>query len=208
MNRTPANTVLPLRSLPRASAAALTAGAVFGVLSPLLEPADAPALHALHLVLNAGWSWSALAFCVGLRCPSMLRAAVLAPASLIAAVIAYYTTKLGQSDFRAVNILSSTAAWCIAAAFFGPILGVAGNLARHQGMRGLPFQVLIPLAAVVETSTRLRVEASLQGALVGATWNVTRVVAVAVVVVLVGRTVTARRQRPRTSVAAGRRIGP
>ncbi|MER6526570.1 hypothetical protein [Streptomyces sp. NPDC001508] len=153
----------------------------------------------------------------------MLRAAVLAPASLIAAVIAYYTTELGQGDFLLpVNLenltqgnrvqwsgfLTATAAWCIAAVFFGPVLGVAGNLARHQGMRGLPFQVLIPLAAVVETSTRLQTELPVRGALVGATWNVTRLAAVAVVVVLVGRAVTARRQRSCTSVAAGQRIGP
>ncbi|MGI5438856.1 DUF6518 family protein [Streptomyces shenzhenensis] len=219
----PTNAAFPLRSLALAGVTALTAGAVFGVLAPLLEPVGIPVVHAIHLVLAAGWSWSALAFCVGLAQESRLRAAVLASVSLMAAVFAYYVTKLEKGKFQLLvdmkdpaqgtqvhwaGFLSATVIWCIAAAVLGPILGLAGNLAWDRGVGGLPFRVLIPVLAVVETSVRLRFEASSQGALAGTAWSVTRLVAVAVIAVLVAHVVIGRRRRSRPAVGAGRRSWP
>lgn len=202
--------MFPSRSFIVAPVAALLAGAVFGVLAPLLETSGSPALHAAHLVLAAGWSWAALAFGIGLACKSRIKSSILAPVALTAGVIAYYAIKVGRGEFtEAVNLddpsqgtqvawasfMSKTAFWGIAAVVLGLALGLAGNLARKQGFRGLPFQVLIPLVAIVETTMRLRVEASEQGGVASATWGVTLFVAVAGVVVLVARVMITRSRR-------------
>ncbi|WP_432042459.1 DUF6518 family protein [Streptomyces cadmiisoli] len=193
-----------LRSFIRAAGIALTAGAALGFLAPTFETTGGSAGHVAHLVLSAGWSWCALAFCVGLARQSKIESALLAPASLMVAVIAYYATKLERSTFLATNLsdpaqgvqvdaadyVSKIVGWCVAAAFLGCILGLAGNLARLRGLRGLPLRLLIPVSAAVEMTERLRVEASSQEAVVGATWSAVRLVAVAALVVLVGRAVT------------------
>ncbi|WP_406725660.1 DUF6518 family protein [Streptomyces sp. GD-15H] len=191
--------------------AAPAVGAGVGVLGPLLINATHPVGHAVHLVLSAGWSWAALAFCVGLARKSRAESVVLAAASLVTAVVAYYLTKLGQGAYLTLDLgdpagatphvswsdfASKTLSWCVVACVTGPVLGLAGNLARNPGLRGLPFRMLVPLLAVVEMSERLRVESPLQGPVVGATWTVVRLVAVAVLVALAGRAVRAWRLRP------------
>jgi hypothetical protein len=199
--------VFTSRSFILATVAALAAGTAFGVLAPVLEATGFSSIHVAHLVLAAGWSWAALAFCVGLARKSRVESGILAPASLVAAVVAYYVTKLERGEFlEAVNLgdpsqgtqvhwdgfVSKIVAWCIATVVLGLILGLAGNLAQSQGLRGLPFQVLIPLIAIVETSMRLRAEASLQGELASTTWSVTRLAAVAVIIALIGRAMIIR----------------
>ncbi|MBV7698376.1 DUF6518 family protein [Streptomyces sp. TRM70350] len=206
------------RSFILALVAALTAGTAIGVLAPLLQTPDVLAAHVAHLVLAAGWSWGALAFCVGLARKSRIESAVLAPASLIAGVIVYYVTKLEQGQFLAADLddpskathvywagfLSKTIFWCAAACVLGLILGLAGNLARNRGLRGLPFRVLIPLVVIVETSQRLRFEAPLQGAVASTTWSVARLVAVAVLIVLIADTVINLRLRRSAGQPEGR----
>lgn len=199
------------RSSILATVATLAAGAALGFIAPTLEASGASGFRIAHLVLAAGWSWAALAFCVGLSHKSRFKSASLAPASLISGVVAYYVTKLEQGKFlEAVNLgdpsqgtqvywagfASKTVGWCVAAAFLGFFLGLAGNLARKQGFRSLPFQVLIPLVAIVETTMRLRAEASLQGELASTVWSITRLGAVAVIVALVGRVMIIGFNRP------------
>lgn len=199
------------RSFVQATVAALAVGTALGVLGPALETTGIAAVHVAHLVLSAGWSWAALAFCMGLTRKSRSESAILAPVSLIAAVIAYYVVKLDRGEYlEAVNLadpsqgaqvhwvsfLSKTVFWCLAAVVLGLILGLAGNLARHGSLRGLPFRVLIPLIAILEMSMRLRAEASLQGELAGTTWIVTRLVAVAAVVALVAHAAITYWHRP------------
>ncbi|WP_157868463.1 DUF6518 family protein [Streptomyces caatingaensis] len=200
----------PLRSFVLAPAIALIAGVALGIFAPLLGTVDAPVIHVLHLVLAAGWSWAALAFCVGLACKSRIKSAVLAPAALAAGVIAYYVTKLAQGEFREwVNLddpsqgthiywagfLSKMLFWCAAAIVLGLLLGVAGHLGRNPELRGVLFRASIPLVAIIETSMRLNVESSSQGAVAAATWNVTRLVAVAVLIFLVWHGVRSRSKR-------------
>ncbi|WP_019075195.1 DUF6518 family protein [Streptomyces hokutonensis] len=209
------------RSSILAPVVALIAGVALGVIAPLLETTDSSVGHVAHLVLSAGWSWAALAFCVGLAGKSRVKSAVLAPISLVVAVVAYYVTKLERGEFmepvdladpsRGTHVYwagfaSKTIFWCVAAVFLGIILGLAGHLARNHGYRGLAFQVLIPLTAVVEMSMRLRSEAQLQGKLTGATWTVTLVLAVAAIVALVARAIVmSGGRRPRvTDGATGR----
>jgi hypothetical protein len=184
--------------------AALTAGATLGILSALLDTVGGSVVHAAYLVLAAGWAWAALAFCVGLARNRRLESVTLASASLLTAVITYYLTKLGQGEFLTADVndpsgrtqvfwygfWSKTVLWCIVACVIGPLLGLAGNLARNHGLRGLPFRALVPLVAIVDTSQRLEFDASPQGPVAATTWSVIRLVAVAVVVVLVGHTMT------------------
>ncbi|MFJ4980455.1 DUF6518 family protein [Streptomyces coeruleorubidus] len=189
--------------------AALTAGAALGIFVPLLETADAPAGNVANLVLAAGWAWAALAFCMGLSRNSRLESITSASASLISAVIAYYATKLAQGEFLTADLnapsqgtqvhwysfLSKAVFWCVAASILGPILGLAGNLARNRGILGYTCRMLVPLVAIAETSERLRVEASLQGAVAGTTWTAILLIAVAVFGVLVGNMVINRQPR-------------
>ncbi|MFE9924724.1 DUF6518 family protein [Streptomyces sp. NPDC005774] len=199
------------RSRILASSAALTIGVVLGVLGPLLINATDPVGHPVHLVLSAGWSWAALAFCVGLARESRAESVVLAPASLVTAVIAYYLTKLGQGQYLTLDrgdppwatpyvswgdFASKTLLWCVVACVTGPVLGLAGNLARDRGLRGLPFRMLVPVVAVVEMSERLDVESPLQKPIVDTTWSGVRLVAVVVLVLLAGRAVMTWRLRP------------
>lgn len=191
-------------------AAALWAGVVLGIGAPLLGAIKVPVINSLHLVLAAGWSWAALAFCVGFTFRSRIRSAVVAGSALTVAVITYYVTKLAQGEYREwVNLddpsqgthiywagfLSKTLFWGAAAVIFGLLLGLAGNLGRNAGLLGLAFRVLIPLIAIMETSMRLSVEASSQGVVASTTWNVTRLVAVAVIVVLAVQEVRTRSDR-------------
>ncbi len=178
---------------------ALAAGVVVGIAGPLLGMSGDPVSHVASIVLSAGWAWAALAFCVGLTQRGKVQAAVLAPASLLVAVNAYYLTWMGQGRFQAADLsdrsgrmaffdwggfLSMTGFWSVCALVLGPLLGLAGNLARNRGFRGLPFQVLIPLIAIVDTSQRLRFEAPLTGPAATTTWTVIRLVAVAGILAL------------------------
>ncbi|WP_369171065.1 hypothetical protein AB5J49_25835 [Streptomyces sp. R28] len=125
-------------------------------------------------------------------------------------MVAYYVTKLVQGEYREwVNLddpsqgthiywdgfLSKTLFWGAAAVVLGLLLGLAGNLGRNTGLRGLAFRTLIPLIALAETSMRLNTEASSQGAVASTTWNVTRLVAVVIIVVLAGQAVWAKSNR-------------
>ncbi|WP_374223115.1 hypothetical protein [Streptomyces sp. FH025] len=203
--------MLSSRSRAVATVAALAAGAVLGILGPLLSAAGGSAGQAAGLVLSAGWAWAALAFGVGSARKSRVESVVLAFASLVVAVIAYYLTKLCQGEFRKVDLSDPTGGttqidwfgfsskalvWCIFALLLGSLLGLVGNLARNHGLRGLPFRAVVPLVAIVDTSQRLDVDAPLQGAVATATWTVIRVLAAAAILALIGHTVLTRRSRP------------
>ncbi|MFD7438185.1 DUF6518 family protein [Streptomyces sp. NPDC059861] len=194
--------MFPSRSFLIALVVAVAAGAALGFLAPSLEVLDSPAAHVAHLVLAAGWSWGALAFCAGLARQSRIESAALGAISLIVGVIVYYLTKLARSQFLTADIIevdwsgSKTFFWCLAASFLGVIVGLAGNLARDGGFRGLPFRLMIPLLVIVETTQRLRFEAPLQGPVVGMTWSLERLAAVAAVIVLIaGAAINSRRRR-------------
>ncbi len=184
--------------LPLTSAAA--AGVVVGASGPLLLGKGGPVGEVAHLTLSAGWSWAALSFFAGMAGKSKAQSAALGVIPLIFAVVAYYLTKASQGDFLQADLsdhtgrtmhtawgdfLSMTAVWCFFACILGPALGIAGHLSRNGPYR-LPFRLLVPLVAIVETSMRLGNEAPLQGGFVAATWSVTRVLMVVAVIALVG----------------------
>ncbi|MEV4440330.1 DUF6518 family protein [Streptomyces sp. NPDC049577] len=192
--------MLSSRSRVLAPVAALVFGAIVGMLGPLLLSVDGPVAHVGNLVLAAGWAWAAMAFFVGLGRKSRIESAILAPASLVAGVIAYYVVEAVQGKFRMSDLrfpggvtkfdwngfISMMGVWSLAACVFGPLLGLAGNLARNRGLRGLPYRLVIPLVAIVDTSIRLHSDAPLEGATSTATWSVIRLLAVAAIIVLVG----------------------
>ncbi|MFJ8200022.1 DUF6518 family protein [Streptomyces sp. NPDC096152] len=173
------------------SAAALAVGAALGSLTRLLEANASTGVRAAYLVLNEAWPWSALAFCAGLACASRIASAALAAVSLAAAVAAYYAV---DAHAAWAGFLPATLAWGAVALVVGPFLGLAGNLARKPGLGGLPFRLMIPLLAVVETSARLRAEVSLQGSVGETAWTITRLAAVAVCLALAAHTVLINRR--------------
>ncbi|MEU1203097.1 DUF6518 family protein [Streptomyces sp. NPDC005813] len=179
------------RSFILAPVAALAAGAALGVLTRLLETNTSTAARSAYLVLNEAWPWSALAFCAGLACASRVASAAVAAASLAAAVTAYYAV---HEQTTWAGALSATLAWGAVALAVGPILGLAGNLARKRGLRGLPFRLMIPLLAVVETSARLRAEVSVQGPVGETAWTITRLAAVAACLTLAAHTMLINRR--------------
>ncbi|WP_405982613.1 DUF6518 family protein [Streptomyces sp. NBC_00158] len=196
-----------------ACAVAVLCGVALGILPPLLATGGGTAGHAVHVVLSGGWTWAAFAFAVGAARGSRAESVVLATVSLFAGVVAYYLTKSVHNELRAVDLggadprllqesVNSTGVlmWGLAAALLGPLLGLAGSLARENGPRGLPFRLLVPAMAFAETSMRLRVEASSQEPVVALTWSAVRWAAVAAAVVLAGLAATAgRRSRRRLS---------
>lgn len=196
---------------------AVIAGVVVGVCAPLLTSTGGHAGQVAHVALSAGWSWAALAFCVGMPGGSKAASAARGAIALIAGVLAYYTTKAVRGDFLAADLgdptgrttyfswgdfLSKALLWCFFACLLGPLLGAAGNLARN-GPHRLPCRLLVPVVAVVENTMELGDRAPLQDPLNATTWAVIRVVAVAVILALVGHVAfDHRRRRPPEQVRA------
>ncbi|MFJ2812339.1 DUF6518 family protein [Streptomyces sp. NPDC087294] len=184
-----------LRSLILPPMATLAVGISLGALGPLLGTADDPVIHAMHVVLSAGWSWAALGFGVGITRNSLAQSAVLAAFSLLAGVVTYYAVKSHQGEVDETSFISKVIFWGLFAVILGSILGVTGKLAKSEGLLSLPFRLIIPLIALFESSMRLRSEATTQGQVVSTTWEVTRGVAVAAVIALIAQAITSWRSR-------------
>ncbi|MEV7035685.1 DUF6518 family protein [Streptomyces sp. NPDC093272] len=190
--------------------AAPVVGILIGALGPLLITVNNPVGHAVHLAVSGGWSWAALAFAFGIAGKSKFESAILATVALVVAVIFYYLTKVSQGEFTTLDpnassvatpyvswgdFLGKTFFWCVAACLLGPVLGLAGHLAKSPGMRSLPFRLIIPLIAIAEMWERLRTEASLQGAVAYITWGAILGSAVVATIALIGRAVYASRAK-------------
>ncbi|MFD7665592.1 hypothetical protein [Streptomyces sp. NPDC059788] len=178
-------------------AASLGAGLLLGLAGPVAGKWNNPACVALGVVFTGGWSWVCYAFLVGYFRRSKIESALLSSLGLAFGVVAYYLFKdlspavpVGlESGTSGENLSTRILVWGIAAFALGAPVGLLGNLARVPGIGGLPFRLIIPLVAIFETSMRLTTEGDGQGAVVGVTWNVTRFVAGAVALVLVGHTI-------------------
>lgn len=194
---------------------AVIAGAVVGAGGPLLDATGGDFAYALAAILSAGWCYTALAFCVGIADTTKLRAAVGGAVSLTVAVLAYYSTKATQGDFVAADLTdtagqttyfswgefaSMTSLWGVVALVLGPLLGLAGWMAR-RGRVCLPFQLLIPVIALAEMTMRLHVEASSSSSSVVTAWEVVRAAAVVLIGVLLAYAAwTKWRSQPRAQV--------
>ncbi len=186
----------------------LTGGLLVGISGPVLEKAGGPVGHAASVILVAGWTYALLGFSSGLLAKTKVQAVTLSIVSLWVTVSAYYLTKATQGDFTQASyeeptgptvfawsdFLSMLAVWFFFALLLGSLCGIAGYFARTGPYR-LPFRILVPAVALVETSMRLSAEADIQEALVGATWSVTRILAVAAILLLVGVSALEARKR-------------
>ncbi|MEU9081849.1 hypothetical protein [Streptomyces sp. NPDC048357] len=168
-----------------------------GALGALAVTFDGPVFHAVNLVFSAGWSWACLAFLIGYTRPSKTESAWLASSALGIGVAVYYLLKylspvapigMTSDGMSSEGISSGILVWGLCALLFGAPMGLFGNLARIPGIGGLPFRLLVPLIAYVETSARLKVEADAAGAFAEVTWSTIRVIAVLVAVALVAHT--------------------
>ncbi|MFE7330815.1 hypothetical protein ACFU8W_38930 [Streptomyces sp. NPDC057565] len=174
---------------------------------------DNPICHAAALIFSSGWAWVCFAFLVGFSRRSKIESALLASSALALAVVVYYvfkfmfpTVPIGRliSSGSGEGLASKILAWGIVAFVFGAPVGLFGNIARTCGIGGLPFRLLIPLTAFVETSARLDAEAASQGLVTEITWNAIRIAAgVAFVALLVHGLMAWRAQRDRPDAAVG-----
>lgn len=191
----------------------LAVGLFIGVAGPLLESMNGQLSHAVSVTLVAGWMYSLLAFFAGLMAKSMKQAGIMGFASLVVTVLAYYVTKATQGDFVAPDFsdptgkathfawqdfLSMLVLWWVFALLLGPLCGLAGYYSRTGRALGfrLTCQLAVPVVVICETTMRLSVEASRQENLVGMTWSITRISAIAAIVALLAvTTLNSRRQR-------------
>ncbi|MFH9981219.1 DUF6518 family protein [Streptomyces sp. NPDC017179] len=200
-----------MRTLPLVSLA-IVAGAAVGIGGPLLDASASPLASALGAALVAGWCYAAIPFCLGMASTSKLRAATVGTAALLVTVVSYYSFKAAQGDFRTVDLsetsgreffswgefASMTLYWCLAALVLGPLLSVAGWMARRGTIR-LPFQLLVPVITLAETMMRLQVEADGGSSPAVWAWESVRATSIALIVLLIG--VAARKKRNRRSPA-------
>ena len=190
-------------SIPRSITTSLVFGAVFGAVTACLGSSDQPLAAAAQTILVSGWAWAMVAYCFGLLQPRRKAALTQATGSLLAAVICYYLVQLWQGQFMIADLRgepdsltvhwysfwSATAAWSAIACVVGPALGWAGHRARRPGIRSLPFRVVIPCVAFIETSMRLAAEAPLRPYAVGAIWTGVRYLSVALLLALTGQAI-------------------
>ena len=176
----------------------LTFSVAVGVLGPLLGPLDGQASQIVSDTLSAGWAYAAVAYAAGMAAASKRGAAVLGVVSLWICVSAYYVTKAAQGDYTKADLgdptgqteyfawgelMSMIGMWAVVACLLGPVCGTAGKISLTGPYR-LLAQLLVPVVIVAETTMRLAHPAPLQDPLVVTMWQVTRIVATAVVIAL------------------------
>lgn len=135
-------------------------GAVFGVLTSLANALSSPyselgaplrgtvcggIAKVLSLLLDAGWSWAALAVAAGLLAGTPAGGALAGPLALVAATATYSTM-----DHLLVNAGSDVLIWAVVAVFFGPFLGSTGAAVRRPGLLGLLAALAVPVGAAVQ----------------------------------------------------------
>lgn len=187
-----------------------------GILGPMFGAVGGQASHIASVTLSAGWIYGALSYFAGMSGNSKKGAAFLGAASLWVSVVAYYVTKTIQGRYVKLDTNDPTAqttyfawgemasmawGWCVIACLVGPLCGICGKMSRTGPWR-LSFRLLIPVVVVIETTMRLSYEAPLQDHIVGTTWEVTRVMAIAVAIALIAEALWQRRRRPAEQVGA------
>ncbi|MFD7206273.1 hypothetical protein [Streptomyces sp. NPDC059893] len=138
----------------------IAAGALFGALTSLANVLSSPfgeigarvagtdlakVSKVLSLLLDAGWSWAALAVGVGWAAGSRLRGALSGLLALVAATVSYYATDVYLWDASTDLIW-----WLVMGLPLGLILGAVGALTRRPGMTGLIAALIVPAGAAVQ----------------------------------------------------------
>jgi hypothetical protein len=138
----------------------VVAGVLFGALTSLANVLSSPygeigarvagtdlatTSKVLSLLLDAGWSWAALAVAAGWVAGAPVRGALGGLLALVAATVSYYVTDVYLWDAGTDMI-----AWLLVGMPLGLVLGTVGALARQPGMTGLIAALIVPTGAAVQ----------------------------------------------------------
>ncbi|MEU1417903.1 hypothetical protein [Streptomyces sp. NPDC005731] len=139
---------------------AVVAGSVFGSLTSLANAVSSPygpigarvaasagagAGTVVSLLLDAGWSWAALAVVVGWAVATPARGALGGAAALTAATVSYYVM-----DAYVWDAGTDMVVWLVVGVPLGLVLGAVGALVRRPGLTGLFAALVVPVGAAVQ----------------------------------------------------------
>jgi hypothetical protein len=112
---------------------------------PLTGTVWAKAAEVLSLLMDAGWSWAALAVAMGWLAGTRARGALVGALALIGATVAYYVT-----DAFVWGAGMDMVVWLVVGLPFGLVLGVVGAAIRRPGLIGLLAASTVPVGAAVQ----------------------------------------------------------
>ncbi|REK88887.1 hypothetical protein DY245_18615 [Streptomyces inhibens] len=143
----------------------LAAGVGFGAVTSLVNALSSPyvelgmplagtvwakAAKVLSLLMDAGWSWAALAVGMGWLAGTRARGALVGALALIAASVAYYVTDAFVLGAPLALFATETFTWSALGLLFGLVLGVVGAAIRWPGLIGLLAALTVPVGAAVQ----------------------------------------------------------
>ncbi|MFF3129887.1 hypothetical protein ACFVRD_48870 [Streptomyces sp. NPDC057908] len=138
----------------------VVAGMGFGAVTSLVNALSSPyvelgmpftgtvwakAAKVLSLLMDAGWSWAALAVAMGWLAGTWVRGALVGALALVAATVAYYVTDVFVSGAG-----TDMVTWLMVGLPFGLVLGVVGAAIRQPGLVGLLAALTVPVGAAVQ----------------------------------------------------------
>ncbi|MFD6329474.1 hypothetical protein ACFWGI_07870 [Streptomyces niveus] len=112
---------------------------------PLKGTVWASAAKVLSLLMDAGWSWAALAVAMGWLARTRVRGALVGVLALFAATGAYYVT-----DALVSGAGTDMVAWMLVGLPVGVVLGAVGAAIRRPGLIGLLAALTVPVGAAVQ----------------------------------------------------------
>ncbi|GGX48202.1 hypothetical protein [Streptomyces chryseus] len=113
--------------------------------APLTGTVWAKAAKVLSLLIDAGWSWAALAVAMGWLAGTRTQGALVGALALMAATVAYYLTDafVWGADTDIVD-------WLVVGLPLGLLLGAVGAAIGRPGLIGLLAALTVPVGAAVQ----------------------------------------------------------
>ncbi|WP_404952691.1 hypothetical protein [Streptomyces sp. 147326] len=118
--------------------------------APIVGTVWAGGAKVLSLLMDAGWSWAALAVATGRLARTWARGALLGALALIAATAAYYVADAFARQEPLAGYESDLVVWWTASVLFGSVLGVVGAAIRRPGLVGLLAALTVPVGAALQ----------------------------------------------------------
>lgn len=100
------------------------------------------------LLLDAGWSWAALAVAAGWRGGTLQRGLIAGPTALIAASASYFCSDAALRGERLS--LVEVGVWAAVGLVLGPPLGAVGDRIRETDVWGVLAGLTVPVGAAVQ----------------------------------------------------------